>query len=224
MNKKTTNWGGPEFVKVTEEQFDNFRRYFKQLSGNSFMGWYDLWDFSLKKHSKKDAYKHFDECVVARNYFETPEPEYYIRLDYIESKNYDLNTIVEKPKEPELTEEEKKMIDHICDAVDLLFIEESKIKTFDISKIEPTWGDRTVMTVEELKELIFSVEKRSCCDCWYCGNQDGYCPRYDCYLLDRLRRLTDRQWKNVIKQCEKEGDFEVSNIVGIALKKRRSSK
>ena len=80
------------------------------------------------------------------------------------------------------------------------------------------------MTVEEVKELVFNKETRRLCNCWMCGEPDGYCPTYSCLLLDLLKTLTDRQWKNVIKRCEQENDLDLNRIVEVAYRKSRHQK
>ena len=62
--------------------------------------------------------------------------------------------------------------------------------------------------VEELKEYIFNKqplyykECRFLCDTPFCSNHEGYCPRYDCGCLDKLKTYTDRQWKNAMKYVD----------------------
>ena len=128
MNK-IEEWDNHKFIKVSKRKFDNFLRFFKKkIEGNHFMGWYDLYDWSLadKKH-KVGSWEYLGDCMVARNYFETPVQEYYIRIDYIESKHYDLNTIVPEPKKKRerLTKQEKLITKHITKAFDEIFKQEA---------------------------------------------------------------------------------------------------
>lgn len=128
MNK-LMDWGGPVFVRVSKKKYENFCRYFKdKLEFNDFMGWNDAYDFSYDKRYQEKLHggiennsKYLDRCMVARHFFETPQPEYYIRVDYIWNNSYDLNTIVSKPKKPKLTKKEKMIADHVCDAFDIVF-------------------------------------------------------------------------------------------------------
>ena len=105
MNFKheTYEWGGHNFIRVSKKRYDNFILYFVKLNkieGNSFMGWHDSYDWSLnpgfnaEKANDDELWDNLDKCMVARCYFETPRPEYWIRTDYIEVNNYDLDTIV----------------------------------------------------------------------------------------------------------------------------------
>lgn len=136
MNFKheTYEWGGHDFIRVSKKRFENFIRYFEdKIEGNSFMGWSDWYDWSLNgnlevvEETPEDiAWDNLEICNVARKYFETPEPEYWLRLDYIKSHNYDLDTIVPKPRKKRLTKKEKKFAQLLCDAFDYAFREASK--------------------------------------------------------------------------------------------------
>ena len=76
------------------------------------------------------------------------------------------------------------------------------------------------MTVSEIKRFIFDPYKRRCCNTSYCGNKDAYCPKYNCLLLWKMNRLSDRQWENIIKECEREGClYDEQFIVELAWKK-----
>ena len=126
MNK-IVEYCGHKFIRVSKVKFENFRRYFRDspdFDGNDFMGWYDLYDWSLGK-SKEGSWEYLDECIIARNFFETPHPEYYVRLDYIEKKKYDLDTIVPKPRKKRLSKRTKMIADHLCDAFDIVFRNEA---------------------------------------------------------------------------------------------------
>lgn len=60
------------------------------------------------------------------------------------------------------------------------------------------------INAQKVKERIFDPNKRKLCECYslgWCGLEDGYCPRYDCGALDRLKRFTDRQWENAVRYC-----------------------
>ena len=41
--------------------------------------------------------------------------------------------------------------------------------------------------VEKIKEFLFNNEIQYLCDTIWCGLKDGYCPRYDCGLIDKLK-------------------------------------
>lgn len=139
LKHETYEWGGHNFIRVSKKRYDNFIRYFMNLNkieGNSFMGWHDSYDWALNnnleinKDTPEDvAWDNLDKCMVARCYFETPQPEYWLRKDYIEANNYDIDTIVPKPKKPRLTKREKAIVDHLCDAFDYAFqLEVNKTK------------------------------------------------------------------------------------------------
>lgn len=129
-------WGGHNFIRVSKKRYDNFIRYFVNLNkieGDAFMGWCDYYDWSLNNNleitedTPEDvAWDNLDKCMVAREYFETPQPEYWIRLDYVEANNYNLDTIVPKPREKRLTKKEKKFAQLLCDAFDYAFREACK--------------------------------------------------------------------------------------------------
>lgn len=55
------------------------------------------------------------------------------------------------------------------------------------------------LAVQEVKNYVFNENRRMVCISMYCPNLDAYCPTYDCGLLDRYKRFTDRQWANAIK-------------------------
>ena len=122
MNKRT-NWGGPEFIRVSKKRYENFLRYFKDvLDGNAFMDWFDSYDWALSSGKYKEGtLKYTDECMVARHYFGGPNQEYYIRVDYIESKHYDLDTIAPKPRKKRLSKRTKMIANHLVDAFDYAF-------------------------------------------------------------------------------------------------------
>lgn len=137
-------WGGYEFIRVSKKRFENFIRFFKdKIEGNSFMGWSDWYDWSLNGNlevdentSEEEFWHNLLTCNVAREYYETPNPEYWLRLDYIEANHYDLDTIVPKPRKKRLTKKEKQLADFICDAFDYAF-RQATLKQFsndDIAK------------------------------------------------------------------------------------------
>ena len=135
------DWGGPVFIRVSKKRYENFCRYFKsKLEFNDFMGWNDAYDFSYDKHYQEklcggmeENHEYLGRCKVARHFFETPQPEYYIRVDYIWFHNYDLNTVVPKPrkKKPKLSKTEKMIVDHMCDAFDIIFRQEALTDIID---------------------------------------------------------------------------------------------
>lgn len=57
-------------------------------------------------------------------------------------------------------------------------------------------------TLEELKEYVFGKGSRFLCHTSYCGCKDGYCPRYDCGCLDKLKTYTDKQWRNAMSYVD----------------------
>lgn len=136
FKKETCEWGGHKFIRVSKKRYENFIRYFKnknKIEGNSFMGWSDWYDWSLNGNKEittdtpeETAWDNLEKCNVAREYYETPKPEYWIRLDYIEANGYDLDTIVPKPRKKRLTKKEKKLTDFLCDAFNYVFKEEAK--------------------------------------------------------------------------------------------------
>ena len=135
MNKIETCWGKP-FIRVSKKRFENFIRFFKKagrIEGNSFMGWSDWYDWSLNgnleitKDTPEDVcWDNLEICNVAREYFETPHPEYYLSVDYIKANNYDIDTIVPKPRKKRLTKKQKRFAEALCKAFDQAFMEESK--------------------------------------------------------------------------------------------------
>lgn len=122
MNKRV-NWGGPEFIRVSKKRYENFIRYFKDsIETNAFMDWCDSYDWSLRSGKYKiGTFKNANECMVARHYFGGPIQEFYIRVDYIKAKNYDLDTIVPKPRKKRLSKKWQKLADHMVDAFDYAF-------------------------------------------------------------------------------------------------------
>lgn len=138
FSKKSTCWGEHQFIRVTKKKYENFVRYFKdKIESNCFMGWCDYYDWSLNNNLKitehtdeKVIWDNHHKCMVARCYFETPQPEYWIRTDYIEKNNYDLNTVVPKPRKKRMTKQEKMFCDAICAAFDSAFMQASKEKWF----------------------------------------------------------------------------------------------
>lgn len=66
-----------------------------------------------------------------------------------------------------------------------MFIHEVETSTIETKKIE------------KIKEYIFG-KNRLLCDTEYCGRTYGYCPRYNCACLDKLKSYSDRQWQNAI--------------------------
>lgn len=127
MNKRV-NWGGPEFIRVSKKRYENFIRYFKdKIESNSFMDWCDSYDWSLRSGKHKiGTFENANECMVARHYFGGPIQEFFVRVDYIKAKNYDLDTIVPKPRKKRLPKKWKKLADHMADAFDYAFRYEAK--------------------------------------------------------------------------------------------------
>lgn len=123
MNKKVNWGGGPEFIRVSKKRYENFIRYFKdKIESNSFMDWCDSYDFSLSSGKwAEGSMEYVDECMVARHYFGGPIQEFYVRVDYIQAKKYDLDTIVPKPRKKRLPKKWKKLADHMADAFDYAF-------------------------------------------------------------------------------------------------------
>ena len=113
MKNKIEEFGDQKFIKVSKKQYENFIRYFgDKLSSNCFMGWCDSYDWSLSSGKYKIGTIEYDcECEVARNCFETygHREDYYLRLDYIEKYNYDINTIVPKPRKKRLSKKKTRM-------------------------------------------------------------------------------------------------------------------
>ena len=80
--------------------------------------------------------------------------------------------------------------------------------------------------VDKVKEVVFNKYR------WLCNhfcNLDGYCPTYDCGSLDRLKRLSDRQWLNSINKILKyypniEFDDMVTEVVDDIWHKRPGKK
>lgn len=125
MKNKIREWCGHDYIKVNKKQYENFMRYFgDKVSSNCFMGWCDSYDWSLRSGKYKvGTFENADECNVARNYFETygKREEYYLRVEYIEKHNYDINTVVPKPREKRLTKKEKEFAKTFGDFFDALF-------------------------------------------------------------------------------------------------------
>jgi hypothetical protein len=128
MNFKheTYEWGGHVFIRVSKKRFENFIRYFKdKIEGNSFMGWSDWYDWSLngnkeitKDTPEEECWDNLEICNVARKYFETPEPEYWLRTDYCDLKSI---PYVPKPRPKRLTKKEKQFANFFADAFDYAF-------------------------------------------------------------------------------------------------------
>lgn len=140
MNKIETCWGKP-FIRVSKKRFENFIRFFGKtgrIEGNSFMGWSDWYDWSLNgnleitKDTPEDiCWDNLEKCNVAREYFETPRPEYYLSVDYIKDNNYDLDTIVLKERKKRLTKKEKMFAAAFADAFDEIFKKEAKQQMYN---------------------------------------------------------------------------------------------
>jgi hypothetical protein len=116
-------WGGHEYIRVSKACYENFMRYFKEkLESNDFMGWYDSYDWSLnpgfdyKNSTENERWEHLNKCMVARQYFASPVPEYFIRTDYCDIKSI---PYVPKPRKKRLTKMEKQIHDDLADAFDL---------------------------------------------------------------------------------------------------------
>lgn len=63
--------------------------------------------------------------------------------------------------------------------------------------------------VNDIKEAIFDKKHRFLCDTRYCGLCDGYCPTYECGMLDKLKRYTDKQWQNSFNKVCKNGTIDM---------------
>ena len=123
MNK-IVKYSNKLFIRVSKAKYENFLRFFPALEGDFFMDWEDFYDFSLSSGKyEKGTWDYAAECKVARHYV-SKHAEYYISLDYIKAKNYDLNTVVpkpRKPRKPRLTEEEDLITKYLCEAFDNVF-------------------------------------------------------------------------------------------------------
>lgn len=118
-------WDGHEYIRVSKKQFENFIRYFRsKIEGNGFMGWLDYYDWSLNPNfneetaNEEESWDNLSKCMVARKYYEAPFPEYWLRIDYINANNYDLNTIVPKIRKKRTSKKKKQFVDFLSDAVD----------------------------------------------------------------------------------------------------------
>jgi len=76
-------------------------------------------------------------------------------------------------------------------------------------------------------DLIFNEHDRFLCDSCLCPNEDGYCPRYACALIDKLHEYTEQQWQTTLNKVHKTypnldlsmGDL-CNEILDILIKKR----
>lgn len=120
-------WGGKKFIRVSKKRYWNFIRFFEgQIEGNFFMDWVDNYDWSLRSGKYEiGTWENADECMVSRHYvaYDPKDEEYYISVDYIELKKYDLNTVVPKKKEHKkrLTKKEKMYAEAICKFINKAF-------------------------------------------------------------------------------------------------------
>lgn len=126
MNK-IEEWGNKPFMRVSKVRYENFCRYFKgKIEHNFFMDWNDSYDWSLNpgfdidNATEEESWLNLDKCMVARHYCGYKD-EYYISVDYIKANNYDLDTIVPKPKKKRLTKKEKILSEAMCEAFDDLW-------------------------------------------------------------------------------------------------------
>ena len=136
MNFKheTCEWGGHDFIRVSKKRYENFIRFFRDnIEGDGFMGWLDYYDWSLnnyfkvtKRTSDEKFWNNLHKCRVARKYVDSPNFEYWIRLDYVKTNNYDLDTIVPKPRKKRMTKKEKKIADLLSRAFDHMFEQAAK--------------------------------------------------------------------------------------------------
>lgn len=56
---------------------------------------------------------------------------------------------------------------------------------------------------KEIKEYILDPKKWVLCrHCRFHIEEDGYCPQYDCWTTDRVKKLTDKQWDNIAKKLK----------------------
>jgi len=56
---------------------------------------------------------------------------------------------------------------------------------------------------EEIK--AYMLDPKVCAMCHYCSfaiKQDGYCPEYDCWATDKVKKLSDRQWNSIAKKLK----------------------
>lgn len=83
--------------------------------------------------------------------------------------------------------------------------------------------------ITNIKDIIFNPKKRFLCHTCFCGNEDGYCPTYECGLKERLKKYTKRQWNNAIEEInrhdihlmnQKSEDDYIEDVLDALLRKR----
>lgn len=193
MNFKheTYEWGGFDYIRVSKKRFENFVRFFREkIEGDGFMGWLDYYDWSLnnnfkvtKKTSDEDFWNNLDKCRVARKYVDSPNFEYWIRLDYLETNHYDLNTIVSKPRPKRLTKKEKLIVDGFCKLLDECF------KAYSLEAATGTQLSKLQNTILDSNEIKIAPLK-----------MDGL-TTYD-------RQIKENHWKNDLKIEWQEYDLD----------------
>jgi len=73
------------------------------------------------------------------------------------------------------------------------------------------------LAVQEVKNYVFNGNERMLCHRSFCPEKDGYCPTYDCGVLDRFKCYTDRQWENAIKPYLNEYiPHDIESIANVA--------
>lgn len=53
---------------------------------------------------------------------------------------------------------------------------------------------------QRVKEYVINTPFCLCNSPW-CPNLDGYCPKYSCGFLDRIKSYSDRQWENAVRDA-----------------------
>ena len=62
------------------------------------------------------------------------------------------------------------------------------------------------MTGQELKSRVLDERERLLCG-YSRSCKEGYCPMYDCGLLDKAKLLSAKQWDNIAKVIQDEETF-----------------
>ena len=60
--------------------------------------------------------------------------------------------------------------------------------------------DQEKQLAEIVKAHILDSKTRHLCNTSWCGLKDGYCPKFDCCLVDKLKAFSNRQWQNAVKK------------------------
>lgn len=137
FKKERCKWGKYHFIRVSQKKFDNFIRYFqglKKIKGDFCMDWHDFFDESICPEEIKNSEERWDESIVARHYECPYGQEFWIRIDYIEKNNYDLDTKVPKPRKKRLTKKEKQFSKMLTNVFDKLFELEAKKQLEELEK------------------------------------------------------------------------------------------